>query len=179
MTTISLSATETLLDLMPGQAGRRKASVVASVAEAHSSGARGPIGLRLLPRTWRQALEGGARQRELDEAFQRLSETSAHLLADAGFAEVKVATTAPAVTWTRALPAPGATIADELDRGTLSRSRRRLAELEDHLLADVGLTRSQTRQEARRPRWDAPDRPDRPRDPTSWGRPICLTRSPP
>jgi uncharacterized protein YjiS (DUF1127 family) len=36
------------------------------------------------------------------------------------------------------------------------RERRRLAELPDHLLKDVGLTREQARAEARRPIWDAP-----------------------
>ena len=37
-----------------------------------------------------------------------------------------------------------------------SRSRRRLLELDDHLLRDLGLTRDQARREAERPSWDAP-----------------------
>jgi hypothetical protein len=36
------------------------------------------------------------------------------------------------------------------------RSRRRLGDLDDHLLRDIGLTRAQARQEATRPAWNAP-----------------------
>ena len=38
----------------------------------------------------------------------------------------------------------------------LGRSRHRLGELDDHLLRDIGLTRSEARQEADRPVWNAP-----------------------
>lgn len=38
----------------------------------------------------------------------------------------------------------------------LHRQRRRLAELPDHLLEDVGLTRKTAQKEAERPLWDAP-----------------------
>ncbi|WP_210528033.1 DUF1127 domain-containing protein [Rubellimicrobium arenae] len=38
----------------------------------------------------------------------------------------------------------------------LARSRRQLADLEDHLLRDVGLTRTEARHEAEKPVWDAP-----------------------
>jgi len=37
-----------------------------------------------------------------------------------------------------------------------ARSRRRLADLDDHLLRDIGLTRTQARWEAERPAWNAP-----------------------
>ena len=39
---------------------------------------------------------------------------------------------------------------------TLARSRRRLPQLEDHILRDIGLTRDQANAEAQRPIWDAP-----------------------
>ncbi len=40
-------------------------------------------------------------------------------------------------------------------RGTaIRRSRRKLIELEDYLLDDVGITRQQARREAGRPLWD-------------------------
>ncbi len=39
----------------------------------------------------------------------------------------------------------------------LARSRARLATLDDHLLADIGLTREKALAEADRPVWDAPD----------------------
>ena len=44
-----------------------------------------------------------------------------------------------------------------LGRLALGRSRRRLGELDDHLLRDIGLTRGQARTEAERPVWDVPD----------------------
>ena len=37
-----------------------------------------------------------------------------------------------------------------------SRSRHRLGELDDHMLRDIGLTRTQAREEAGRPAWNAP-----------------------
>jgi len=40
----------------------------------------------------------------------------------------------------------------------MRRSRVRLAELDDHLLQDIGLDRLAARREAERPSWDAPDR---------------------
>jgi len=43
-----------------------------------------------------------------------------------------------------------------LDSGALARQRRHLAELDDAILRDIGLTRDQALREARRPRWDAP-----------------------
>lgn len=48
-------------------------------------------------------------------------------------------------------------LAPLLDRMALHRQRRRLAELPDHLLDDLGLTRESAREEATRPLWDAPD----------------------
>ena len=39
---------------------------------------------------------------------------------------------------------------------TLRRSRSRLADLEPHMLCDIGLTAEQARAEAVRPVWDAP-----------------------
>jgi uncharacterized protein YjiS (DUF1127 family) len=39
---------------------------------------------------------------------------------------------------------------------TLHRERRSLRALDDHLLRDVGLTRSQALAEGQRPLWDAP-----------------------
>lgn len=44
-----------------------------------------------------------------------------------------------------------------LERMALQRQRQKLAELPDHLLKDVGLTRDAARDEAERPVWDAPD----------------------
>lgn len=43
-----------------------------------------------------------------------------------------------------------------LDLQALWRQRRRLAELDDAALRDMGLTRSEALHEARRPVWDAP-----------------------
>lgn len=157
MTTISLSATDAIPDLMPGQVAPRKSPVAPTLLETLRAGhAAAPFRLRLLPRAWREALERRARQRELEMAFGRLAETSAHLLADAGLTDARIARTAPTVTWTRSLPAPGASAGAPIGRWATARSRRRLMELEDPLLADIGVTRSQARDEARRPRWDAP-----------------------
>jgi uncharacterized protein YjiS (DUF1127 family) len=39
---------------------------------------------------------------------------------------------------------------------SLARQRRALADLDDHILRDVGLTRAQAEAEADRPIWDAP-----------------------
>lgn len=43
-----------------------------------------------------------------------------------------------------------------LAAGALSRQRYRLAELDEVMLRDIGLTRDQALREARRSRWDAP-----------------------
>lgn len=43
-----------------------------------------------------------------------------------------------------------------LRRLDCGRSRRRLADLDDHILRDIGLTRDQALQEAERPIWDVP-----------------------
>jgi uncharacterized protein YjiS (DUF1127 family) len=155
MTTISLSATDALMDLMPGRADPRKAPFAGGLAGAVAAR---PFRLHLLPRAWREALEHRARQRELEMAFERLAETSPHLLADVGLPGAKPAEAAPAVAWTRALPAPGTeTAVAPVNRAAMARSRRRLAELDGHLLRDIGATRAQALQETRRPRWDAPE----------------------
>jgi uncharacterized protein YjiS (DUF1127 family) len=39
----------------------------------------------------------------------------------------------------------------------MQRSRRRLGDLDDHLLRDVGITPAEARREAERPTWNAPD----------------------
>lgn len=41
---------------------------------------------------------------------------------------------------------------------TVLRERQRLARLDRHLLADIGLTAEAARHEAERPLWDAPER---------------------
>jgi uncharacterized protein YjiS (DUF1127 family) len=41
-------------------------------------------------------------------------------------------------------------------RLALKRARNRLAMLDDHLLCDIGLSRSDAQAEAQRPLWDAP-----------------------
>lgn len=43
-----------------------------------------------------------------------------------------------------------------LAHAALSRSRRGLARLDDHLLRDIGLTRTEAMAEASRAAWDAP-----------------------
>lgn len=43
-----------------------------------------------------------------------------------------------------------------LHLSAVARSRRSLSRLDDHLLRDIGLTRSQAAAEAERPGWDAP-----------------------
>jgi uncharacterized protein YjiS (DUF1127 family) len=44
-----------------------------------------------------------------------------------------------------------------LDWMAVQRQRHRLAELPDHLLDDLGLTRDEARNEAAKPVWEAPD----------------------
>lgn len=56
----------------------------------------------------------------------------------------------------RSLPRLRSPLAALLARLSLSRSRARLAVLDDHLLHDIGLTRDEARAEAERPVWDAP-----------------------
>ena len=51
-------------------------------------------------------------------------------------------------------PRPGL-LGQLLARMALGRSRRRLGDLDDHMLRDIGLTRAQARQEAARPIWNA------------------------
>ncbi len=41
---------------------------------------------------------------------------------------------------------------------SLRRQRAHLAELDDHILRDIGLTRDDALREAQRPVWDAPER---------------------
>jgi len=41
--------------------------------------------------------------------------------------------------------------------GEVARQRARLLELDDHLLDDIGITRSEALRESMRPIWDAPD----------------------
>lgn len=43
-----------------------------------------------------------------------------------------------------------------LDADALRRQRLRLRDLDDRLLADIGLTRDEAQEEARRPLWDVP-----------------------
>ena len=43
-----------------------------------------------------------------------------------------------------------------LGLAALARSRRRLIDLDDHLLRDIGLDRAEALAEAARPLWDAP-----------------------
>ncbi|MFN3938589.1 MAG: DUF1127 domain-containing protein [Gemmobacter sp.] len=43
-----------------------------------------------------------------------------------------------------------------LDAIALQRTRRRLVDLDDHTLRDIGLSREQAEAEGRRPVWDAP-----------------------
>lgn len=133
--TITLSTTQALLDLMPGRAGRRKAQGGVAVHP----------GLRLLPGALRDALIRRARQRELETAFERLGETSAHLLADIGVAVAGdgEAEAPPRLAWTRGLP-PAATRAVKgpprpSGAPAASRSRGRAPE------------------EARRQAWSGPD----------------------
>jgi uncharacterized protein YjiS (DUF1127 family) len=44
-----------------------------------------------------------------------------------------------------------------LSRGELRRARNRLAQLDDHLLSDIGLTREEALKEAAQKDWNAPD----------------------
>lgn len=57
---------------------------------------------------------------------------------------------APTLGFLRTLPARLAALA------AVSRSRKGLMRLDDHLLRDIGLTREEAETEARRPVWDAP-----------------------
>ncbi len=43
-----------------------------------------------------------------------------------------------------------------LDLMSLGRSRRRLRDLEEHLLRDIGVTAAEARREAEKPIWNAP-----------------------
>ncbi|HVG49911.1 MAG TPA: hypothetical protein VM899_17445 [Rubellimicrobium sp.] len=162
MTTISPSTTDTLLDLMPVLPGARKTPRPAGTEAGAGRSAWGVgWGLRNSLHRLRAARRRRARQRELEEAFERLSDTSAHLLADVGMVEEpRLAAPAFDLGWGRALPAPGVPPAGiparMLRLEALSRSRRRLGELDDRLLADVALDRAQAQREARRPVWDAP-----------------------
>ena len=56
----------------------------------------------------------------------------------------------------RPMPRPAKLIAAVFRAIWLSRQRHALRELDDHILDDIGLTRSQAEQEASRPFWDAP-----------------------
>ena len=56
------------------------------------------------------------------------------------------------------LPRPRLSLGPLLTRLVMLRAgRRRLAELDAHILADIGLTEDQARREALRPSWDAPE----------------------
>lgn len=55
-----------------------------------------------------------------------------------------------------ARPARRGLLARLFGLAALRRQRGRLAALDDHLLADIGVTRDQALQEAARPAWDAP-----------------------
>lgn len=43
-----------------------------------------------------------------------------------------------------------------LHRAAMARSRRRLAQLDDHILRDIGVTRHEAEAEAGLPAWDVP-----------------------
>ena len=162
MTTISLSTTDTLLDLMPVLPGARKAPQV--VATEVGTGAPAQdlgLALRLIPRALRAAMVRRARQRELEEVFERLSETSAHLLADVGITrEPEAAEPGLGMTWTRALPAPGLSPTGGPARGPhlgmLARFRRRPGGVNGQVLADLTPDRAEPRREDGRPFWDVP-----------------------
>lgn len=50
-----------------------------------------------------------------------------------------------------------AILAGFFHRSGLRRARRRLAELDDHMLRDIGVNRAEALAEANRKGWDAPD----------------------
>lgn len=56
----------------------------------------------------------------------------------------------------RSSPAPLRPLRGLFQALAVERSRRRLGELDDHLLRDIGLTRGEASLEAERPGWDAP-----------------------
>jgi uncharacterized protein YjiS (DUF1127 family) len=65
----------------------------------------------------------------------------------------------PSASTTRSLAPsrrPRGVLSALLAYGSLARSRRALARLDDRLLRDIGLTRADAEAEAERPRWDAP-----------------------
>lgn len=165
MTTISLSTTTALLDLLPGRTSGRKASGLAAtiVAPAPSLVEVVPLHLRLLPKTLRDAIVRRIRERELENAFQRLAETSPHLLADIGMEARSVAAGATLATgWSRGVtaledrPVPAAP-ARPATPAAVRRTRRRSLDLSDHLRADIGLSHPQGMMETCRPHWNAPD----------------------
>lgn len=57
---------------------------------------------------------------------------------------------------TRPAPARPSLLRRALDLLALRRSRRRLTDLDAHMLRDIGLTAEQARGEAELPFWDAP-----------------------
>ena len=61
------------------------------------------------------------------------------------------------VAHTYLVPARPGILATLLGALALRRSRRRLADLDAHILRDIGLTPVEASREARRPLWDAPD----------------------
>ncbi len=58
--------------------------------------------------------------------------------------------------WLSTAPAIGGLIAPLFAAHDVWRQRRTLADLDDHLLADIGLTRHEATSEAARPIWDVP-----------------------
>lgn len=56
----------------------------------------------------------------------------------------------------RFAPSFSALIRNIVAARALARQRKALAKLDDHLLCDIGLTRSEAENESRRPAWDAP-----------------------
>lgn len=56
-----------------------------------------------------------------------------------------------------AAPTTGNVVARLIAAAALYRQRRRLAQLDRHMLDDIGISRQQALDESRRPLWDAPD----------------------